>query len=134
MPRSQLSTARPSPSHSASFSAAEHDPDHLATLYTPGSDSNISDVGSAFRDASTVFRTRMPNLGAKRIFLVTDNDDPAKGQPEQLKAALNNRRDLLDLGYDLDPFFVPPTQDGTFELDKFYTVGVPAAVLRTGGC
>lgn len=102
--------------------AAEHDPDHLARLYTPRTDSNITDVGSAFRDASTVFRTRMPNTGAKRIFLVTDNDDPSKGQPEQLKAAVNNRRDLLDLGYDLDPFFVPPTKGDEFNLDKFYSV------------
>jgi len=69
-----------------------------------------------------MFRTRMPNTGAKHIFLVTDNDDPAKGQPKQLEAALNGRRDLLDLGYDLDPFFVPPTKGDGFDLDKFYAV------------
>jgi len=103
-------------------SAAEHDPGHLARLYAPRTDSQTSDVGSAFRDASTVFRTRMPNTGAKRIFLITDNDDPSRAHPEQLKAALNNRRDLLDLGYDLDPFFFPPSKGDAFNLSKFYMV------------
>lgn len=72
----------------------------------------------------------MPNTGAKRIFLVTDNDDPAKGQTAQLKAAQNNRRDLLDLGYDLDPFFVPPTKEDDFDLSKFYDVSSASLVRR----
>lgn len=104
--------------------AAEADPDHLRTLFAPQSESPTTNIANALSTASTVFRERAPGSASKRIFLITDNDDPARGSQSLINVAVNKRRDLWDSDYDLECFLIPPRPDKVFDLGLFYDVSV----------
>lgn len=72
--------------------------------------------------ANQVFTTGAPNFGSRRLFIVTDNDDPFGGDKEKRRQAAVRAKDLFDLGVTVELF--PISHDERkFDLEKLYTVG-----------
>ncbi|WAO95126.1 ATP-dependent DNA helicase II subunit 1 [Fusarium falciforme] len=69
--------------------------------------------------ANQIFTTKAANFGSRRLFIVTDNDDPHASDKQARSAAAVRAKDLYDLGITIDLF--PITRgDETFDLNKFY--------------
>lgn len=71
--------------------------------------------------ANQIFTTRAANFGSRRLFLVTDNDDPHATDKAARSAAAVRAKDLYDLGVTIDLFPISQ-QDSKFDLVKFYDV------------
>lgn len=70
--------------------------------------------------ANQIFTTNAPNFGSRRLFIVTDDDDPEKGDKDRRQGAAVRAKDLFDLGVTIELF--PISREGhKFDLDKFYT-------------
>lgn len=71
--------------------------------------------------ANTTLMTNAPNFGSRRLFIITDNDDPHAGDRLERERAVVRAKDLFDLGVTVELF--PVTRQGqNFDLNKFYTV------------
>jgi ATP-dependent DNA helicase 2 subunit 1 len=71
--------------------------------------------------ANQIFTTRAPNFGSRRLFIITDNDDPHMGNKEANDRASHRAKDLYDLGGMIEIF--PIIREGTkFDVTKFYDV------------
>ncbi|KFA77209.1 hypothetical protein S40288_04581 [Stachybotrys chartarum IBT 40288] len=69
--------------------------------------------------ANQVLTTKAANFGSRRLFIVTDNDDPHADDKAARSAAAVRAKDLYDLGITIDLF--PITQgDSKFKVEKFY--------------
>ncbi|KAF4495595.1 ATP-dependent DNA helicase II subunit 1 [Fusarium agapanthi] len=69
--------------------------------------------------ANQIFTTKAANFGSRRLFIVTDNDNPHASDKLAQSAAAVRAKDLYDLGILIDLF--PITRgDEKFELNKFY--------------
>ncbi|KAJ2974820.1 hypothetical protein NQ176_g5854 [Zarea fungicola] len=69
--------------------------------------------------ANQIFTTRAANFGSRRLFLVTDNDNPHATDKAARSAAAVRAKDLYDLGVSIDLFPISH-QDSKFDLAKFY--------------
>ncbi|KAM3470651.1 hypothetical protein MY5147_006268 [Beauveria neobassiana] len=69
--------------------------------------------------ANQIFTTRAANFGSRRLFLVTDNDNPHSTDKAARSAAAVRAKDLYDLGVSIDLFPISH-QDSKFDLAKFY--------------
>ena len=70
--------------------------------------------------ANQIFTTRAPNFSSRRLFLVTDNDNPAKVKQDK-DTAVTRARDLYDLGCTIDLFPISRPGHG-FNRTLFYDV------------
>lgn len=71
--------------------------------------------------ANQIFTTKAPNFSSRRLFLVTDGDDPHAGNKELKSAAVVRAKDLYDLGVTIELFPIStPYHD--FETARFYDV------------
>ncbi|KAI6781416.1 ATP-dependent DNA helicase II subunit-like protein [Emericellopsis cladophorae] len=69
--------------------------------------------------ANQIFTTKAANFGSRRLFIVTDNDDPHSSSKDARQAAAVRAKDLYDLGVTIVLF--PITRgDSTFRIEKFY--------------
>ncbi|KAF5645289.1 ATP-dependent DNA helicase 2 subunit 1 [Fusarium sp. NRRL 25303] len=69
--------------------------------------------------ANQIFTTKAANFGSRRLFIVTDNDNPHASDKQAKSAAAVRAKDLYDLGILIDLF--PITRgDEKFDLHKFY--------------
>ena len=79
--------------------------------------------------ANQIFTTRAANFGSRRLFIITDDDDPHAADKAATSAAAVRAKDLYDLGVTIDLF--PITRgDASFDLSKFYDVS--SAPLAAG--
>lgn len=86
-------------------------------VLTPSSD-EVSMANVLFC-ANQIFTTKAANFGSRRLFIVTDNDDPHASDKQARSAAAVRAKDLYDLGVIIDLF--PITRgDDKFQLTKFY--------------
>ncbi|ATY60981.1 DSB repair complex subunit [Cordyceps militaris] len=69
--------------------------------------------------ANQIFTTRAANFGSRRLFLVTDNDNPHSSDTAARSAAAVRAKDLYDLGVSIDLFPISH-HDAKFDLAKFY--------------
>jgi ATP-dependent DNA helicase 2 subunit 1 len=69
--------------------------------------------------ANQVFTTNAPNFGSRRLFIITDNADPAAGDKTARSAAAVRAKDLYDLGVVIELFPIS-RDDKKFDLSKFY--------------
>jgi ATP-dependent DNA helicase 2 subunit 1 len=89
--------------------------------------------------ANQVLTTNAPNFGSRRLFIITDNDDPHAGDTVAKNSAAVRAKDLYDLGVTIELF---PLSRGnhTFDLGKFYNVSLHPiffprrALTRVGYC
>ncbi|BGP25558.1 ATP-dependent DNA helicase II subunit 1 [Rhodotorula toruloides] len=96
---------------------AEADESLLAKMFRPNEGQNV--VANVFSLANNAFRELTPSAN-NRAYWVTDNDDPIKGVEQLFHVAKAKRKDLEDMKFHIETFFVPPTFDSHFDLNKFY--------------
>ena len=73
--------------------------------------------------ANQIFTTRAPNFLSRRLFVVTDDDNPHANSKTLKSAAAVRAKDLYDLGVFIELFPISkPNQD--FDRAKFYDVSV----------
>jgi ATP-dependent DNA helicase 2 subunit 1 len=71
--------------------------------------------------ANQIFTTKAANFGSRRLFIVTDNDNPHSSDKAARSAAAVRAKDLYDLGVTIDLF--PITRgDKAFRVENFYEV------------
>jgi ATP-dependent DNA helicase 2 subunit 1 len=71
--------------------------------------------------ANQIFTTKAANFGSRRLFVISDNDDPHQNDKTAKSAAAVRAKDLFDLGVVIELF--PITRnDGKFDIGKFYDV------------
>ncbi|KAK4231399.1 SPOC like C-terminal domain-containing protein [Podospora fimiseda] len=69
--------------------------------------------------ANQIFTTNAANFGSRRLFIITDNDDPHKNDKAAKSSAAVRAKDLYDLGVVIELF--PVSRAGkAFDLAKFY--------------
>lgn len=73
--------------------------------------------------ANEIFTTRAPNFNSRRLFIVTDNDDPHVKDKALRSSATVRAKDLYDLGVTIELF---PISGLNYEFDrsKFYDVSL----------
>ncbi|EON68348.1 ATP-dependent DNA helicase II subunit 1 [Coniosporium apollinis CBS 100218] len=69
--------------------------------------------------ANQIFTTKAPNFSSRRLFLVTDNDNPHANDKALRSAAAVRARDLYDLGVIIELFPISRPGHG-FDRAKFY--------------
>ncbi|KAG5968702.1 hypothetical protein E4U58_001770 [Claviceps cyperi] len=69
--------------------------------------------------ANQIFTTKAANFGSRRLFIITDNDDPHPEDKAAASAAAVRAKDLYDLGITIDLFPISH-HDSKFEFSKFY--------------
>jgi len=71
--------------------------------------------------ANQIFTTKAANFGSRRLFIITDNDDPHANDKQAKSAAAVRAKDLFDLGVTVELFPII-RGDGKFDIGKFYDV------------
>lgn len=101
---------------------ARDNPDLLSEEYPP-TDKHIP-VGDLFTSCNWILRDGAPKSATKRVFLITDNDDPLAGlhnhNPRLITSARTTLTDLLQVGVTVEPFFIT-LDDESFNQHKFWT-------------
>lgn len=73
--------------------------------------------------ANQIFTSKAPNFLSRRLFIVTDNDNPHADSKSLRSAATVRAKDLYDLGVTIDLFPIS-RPDHEFDTAKFYDVGI----------
>ncbi|TCD61340.1 ATP-dependent DNA helicase II subunit 1, partial [Steccherinum ochraceum] len=100
---------------------AREDPDTLRKEFPPLTGQRVP-MGDVFTSCNWIMRDGAPKTASKRVFLITDNDDPNAG-PGKERLTTSARTTLIDLtqaGIMVEPFFIS-TEDKMFDQSKFYT-------------
>lgn len=71
--------------------------------------------------ANQIFTTKAPNFSSRRLFLVTDNDNPHALNRDLKSSAIVRAKDLYDLGVIIELFPIS-RPDHDFDSSKFYDV------------
>ncbi|OAA65956.1 dsb repair complex subunit [Niveomyces insectorum RCEF 264] len=95
----------------------EDDPDEVLVPAPPAQPVTMANVLFC---ANQVFTTNAPNFGSRRLFIITDNDDPHKGDKVARSAAAVRAKDLYDLGVVIELFPISRAEKASFDLTKFY--------------
>ncbi|KAJ6444284.1 DSB repair complex subunit Ku70 [Purpureocillium lavendulum] len=69
--------------------------------------------------ANQIFTTKAANFGSRRLFIITDNDNPHPSDKAAASAAAVRAKDLYDLGVTIELFPII-RGDARFDLPKFY--------------
>ncbi|EEP79398.1 MUS51 protein [Uncinocarpus reesii 1704] len=69
--------------------------------------------------ANQIFTTKAPNFSSRRLFIVTNNDNPHAKDRAMRSAATVRAKDLYDLGVVIE-LFPLSTPEGDFDTSKFY--------------
>ncbi|GAM87328.1 hypothetical protein ANO11243_053510 [Dothideomycetidae sp. 11243] len=93
------------------------DEDEAADLLQP-SDEEVSMANVLFC-ANQIFTTKAPNFSSRRLFLVTDNDNPHSKEKSLRSAAAVRAKDLYDLGVTIELFPISHP-DHSFDRSTFY--------------
>ncbi|TFK24811.1 Ku DNA-binding complex, Ku70 subunit [Coprinopsis marcescibilis] len=101
--------------------AAKEDPEELVREFPPKKDRKVP-IGDVFTSCNWILRDGAPKTATKRIFLITDDDNPHQGPgSEQLRnSARTTLIDLTQSGVTVEPFFIS-TEDKPFDVSKFYS-------------
>lgn len=97
----------------------EEDSEEAAEILV-SSEEQVS-MSSVLFCANQIFTTKAPNFGSRRLFIITDNDDPHAHDKKSKEAAATRAKDLYDLGVTIDLFAIT-RDDAKFDLTKFYDV------------
>ena len=75
--------------------------------------------------ANQIFTKKAPNFASRRLFIVTDNDNPHEKDKALRSAAAVRAKDLYDLGVIIELFPIS-RPDHEFDRDRFYNVWLPS--------
>ncbi|KAF3909626.1 hypothetical protein AA313_de0207015 [Arthrobotrys entomopaga] len=91
-------------------------PEELDELLKPAE--TPASMASVFFAANHLFTTKAANFNSRRLFIITDNDNPESDKKART-AAQTRAKDLYDLGVQIEPFFIStPTHE--FDKSLFY--------------
>lgn len=100
------------------------DPEEASKLLIPAKPTE-DDLGVSMSEvlfcANQIFTTKAPNFGSRRLFLVTDNDDPHASESEKgiRRSATVRAKDLYDLGVVIELFPISKPEQ-SFDRANFY--------------
>ncbi|KAL7628805.1 ATP-dependent DNA helicase II subunit 1 [Parahypoxylon ruwenzoriense] len=69
--------------------------------------------------ANNLLTTNAPNFGSRRLFIITDNDDPHSGSKQIKESSVTRAKDLYDLGVTIELFAITRGNE-QFRFSKFY--------------
>ncbi|KAI0636286.1 ku70-like protein [Trametes polyzona] len=100
---------------------ARENPETLRETFPPMEGKRIP-VGDVFTSCNWVMRDGVPKTATKRIFYITDEDDPHPGPSGHrlMTSARTNIIDLVQAGVTVEPFFIS-TDEKPFDPTKFYS-------------
>ncbi|KAI1376233.1 hypothetical protein F4677DRAFT_454504 [Hypoxylon crocopeplum] len=106
---------------------AAEDVKNLKSLVEEGEDADEILVPSSdgvemsilFFLANNLLTTKAPNFGSRRLFIITDNDDPHSDNKLLKENAARRAKDLYDLGVTIELFAIT-RDDEKFDFSKFY--------------
>lgn len=78
--------------------------------------------------ANQIFTTKAPNFSSRRLFIVTDNDNPHATDRQLKNAAAVRAKDLYDLGVLIELFPISKP-DHNFDRGRFYDVSAACSCL-----
>jgi ATP-dependent DNA helicase 2 subunit 1 len=78
-------------------------------------------MGNVLFCANQIFTTKAPNFGSRRLFIITDNDDPHANDKNARTQAAVRAKDLYDLGVIIELFPISH-EDHDFDRTLFYDV------------
>lgn len=81
---------------------------------------NGPSIGNVLFCANQIFTTKAPNFSSRRLFIVTDEDDPCGSDKQARQQASVRAKDLYDLGVMIELF--PIEKNGKFDKGKFFDV------------
>jgi ATP-dependent DNA helicase 2 subunit 1 len=93
-----------------------NDEEEAAKILKPAKES--TSIATVLFCANQIFTTKAPNFSSRRLFLVTDDDNPVKIKQDK-DTAITRARDLYDLGCTIDLFPISTSERG-FDRTKFY--------------
>ncbi|EKM57865.1 uncharacterized protein PHACADRAFT_116276 [Phanerochaete carnosa HHB-10118-sp] len=101
--------------------AARGDTSYLKETFPPVQGNRMA-VGDVFTSCNWIMRDGAPKTATKRVFLITDEDNPhsGPGRDRLLTAARTTLVDLVQAGIVVEPFFIS-SEDKLFDLSKFYS-------------
>ncbi|KII89794.1 hypothetical protein PLICRDRAFT_158979 [Plicaturopsis crispa FD-325 SS-3] len=101
--------------------AFREDPQELRNTFPPLEDKKVP-MGDVFTSCNWVLRDGAPKTATKRVFLITDDDDPHSAAPSKqlVTSARTTLGDLSAAGVTVEPFFIS-TDARAFDPDKFYS-------------
>ncbi|KAG1822093.1 SPOC like C-terminal domain-containing protein [Suillus variegatus] len=99
--------------------AAREDPDLLKSTFPPLKGKKMP-MGDVFTSCNWVLRDGAPKTASKRVFLITDDDNPHPGSKQLVTSARTTLLDLTQSGVQIEPFFIA-TPEKPFEPSKFYS-------------
>ncbi|TGZ83886.1 Ku DNA-binding complex, Ku70 subunit [Ascodesmis nigricans] len=70
--------------------------------------------------ANQIFTIKCPNFASRKLFIITDDDDPHATDKALKNSAITRARDLYDLGVIIDPFYISYPGKPGFDPSKFY--------------
>ncbi|KAI5790122.1 SPOC like C-terminal domain-containing protein [Geopyxis carbonaria] len=94
------------------------DEDQWNDLLVP-SEGSISMANVLF-GANQIFTTRAPNFSSRKLFIITDDDDPHSDDKALKQSSITRASDLYDLGVQIDPFFISYPGKKAFDPTNFY--------------
>ncbi|KAF5359498.1 hypothetical protein D9756_002900 [Leucocoprinus leucothites] len=101
--------------------AARENPNELRDTFPPLPGKRVP-MGDVFTSCNWVLRDGAPKTAIKRIFLITDEDNPHPGQGSKqlITSARTTLDDLIQTGVSVEPFFIS-TDDKPFDVSRFYS-------------
>ncbi|KAH9481902.1 ATP-dependent DNA helicase II subunit 1 [Psilocybe cubensis] len=103
------------------LNAAREDLDELRKEFPPLTTGRVP-MGDVFTSCNWVIRDGAPKTASKRVFLITDEDDPhpSVGNKQLAISARTTLVDLTQAGVTVEPFFIDTGEKG-FNPSKFYS-------------
>ncbi|KAK6503124.1 ATP-dependent DNA helicase II subunit 1 [Arthrobotrys musiformis] len=92
-------------------------PDELSEILKPSK--KPASMANVLFAANHLFTTKAANFNSRRLFIITDNDNPETDKASR-SSAQTRARDLYDLNVRIEPFFIS-TPTHQFDKSLFYT-------------
>ncbi|KAF8963093.1 SPOC like C-terminal domain-containing protein [Flammula alnicola] len=101
--------------------AAVEDQDELRKTFPPLTTGRVP-MGDVFTSCNWVLRDGAPKTASKRVFLITDEDNPhpSTGSKQLITSARTTLIDLTQAGVAVEPFFIS-TEEKPFDVSRFYS-------------
>lgn len=117
----------PSAQDVKTLKATVEDDDEATSLLVPGEEP-VS-MSNLLFCANQVFTTGAPNFGSRRLFIITDKDNPHADDKNARSSATVRAKDLYDLGVTIELFPISHP-DHDFDRTKFYDVRCSCSLLE----
>ncbi|OTB06234.1 hypothetical protein M426DRAFT_318980 [Hypoxylon sp. CI-4A] len=78
-----------------------------------------AEMSNLFYLTNNLLTTKAPNFGSRRLFIITDNDNPHSDNKKLKENAATRAKDLYDLGVNIELFAITRDEE-KFDFSRFY--------------